>query len=164
MSFATPDLCDAFEGNADAELRVVEPMFNAFGGRSAFSGRIVTLKLFEDNSLVREALGEPGQGKVLVVDGGGSLRCALVGDQLGELAVKNGWQGIVVYGCIRDSAVIDGQDIGVRALDTHPRKSVKKGAGDRDLAVTFGGVTFRPGEWLYADTDGIVVSRIPLVA
>ena len=164
MSFATPDLCDAYDGNADAELSVVEPMFNAFGGRSAFSGRIATLKLFEDNSLVREALGEPGQGKVLVVDGGGSLRCALVGDQLGELAVKNGWEGIVVYGSIRDSAVIDGQDIGVRALDTHPRKSVKKGAGDRDLTVTFGGVSFRPGEWLYADADGIVVSRIPLVA
>lgn len=158
MSFATCDLCDEFDGKAEYGLRVVDPMFRAYGGHLAFSGRIATLKLFEDNSLVRERLGEPGEGRVLVVDGGGSLRCALVGDQLGELAVKNGWSGIVVYGCIRDSAAIAAQAIGIRALNTHPRKSVKTGVGQRDVSVTFGGVTFVPGEWLYADADGIIVA------
>lgn len=162
MTFATCDLCDNFDGKPEYNLRVVEPMFAAYGGRLEFSGEIVTLKLFEDNSLVREVLAEPGQGKVLVVDGGGSMRCALVGDQLGALAVKNGWEGIVVYGCIRDSAVIETQEIGIRALDTHPRKSVKKGVGDRNLPVTFGGVTFTPGEWLYADADGVLVAARPL--
>jgi regulator of ribonuclease activity A len=162
MSFATPDLCDQFCDLEDFELRVVEPMFQSFGSNETFCGQIATLKVFEDNSLVRDMLSEPGAGKVLVVDGGGSLRCALVGDQLGKLAVDNGWVGIVVNGCIRDSVVIDTQAIGVRAIDTHPKKSVKKGAGDRNIAVTFGGVTFRPDEWLYADADGVVVSCRPL--
>ena len=124
MSFATCDLCDDFDGKPEYGLRVVEPMFRIYGGAPAFAGPIATLKVFEDNSLVRERLGEPGEGRVLVIDGGGSRRCALVGDQLGELAVKNRWAGIVVYGCIRDSAVIAQQAIGVRALDTHPKKSV----------------------------------------
>jgi regulator of ribonuclease activity A len=163
MSFATCDLCDEFDGKADYDLRVVAPMFKRYGGKTQFSGQIETLKVFEDNSLVREALASPGAGKVLVIDGGGSLRCALVGDQLGELGVKNGWAGIVVWGCIRDSAVIDRQAIGVRALDTNPRKSIKKGAGDRNIAVTFGGVTFTSGDWLYADVDGVIVSAKPLV-
>ncbi|MDA0189355.1 MAG: ribonuclease E activity regulator RraA [Proteobacteria bacterium] len=164
MSFKTPDLLDDNEDKArSGSVRVVTPMFKRYGGRSAFSGRIVTLKLFEDNSLVREAFGENGQGKVLVIDGGGSLRCALVGDQLALLAHRNGWEGVIVYGCIRDSVDINGIDLGVRALDTHPLKSVKKGAGDREIAVTFGGVTFRPGEWIYADEDGIVVSEAPLL-
>ncbi len=162
MSFKTPDLCDDFENDASAELRVVDPLFRAYGGRPAFAGQIATLKLFEDNSLVREALGEDGQGKVLVVDGGGSLRCALVGDQLAALAVKNGWAGIVVYGCIRDTPDMAAMDLGLRALNTHPKKSVKKGAGDRNQPVTFGGVTFVPGQWLYADQDGIVVAAKPL--
>lgn len=163
MSFKTPDLCDQFETELGKTLRVVAPMFQRYGARAAFSGQIVTLKLFEDNSLVRNALGEPGQGKVLVVDGSGSLRCALVGDQLAILAQKNGWEGIVVYGCIRDSADINGIDIGVRALDTHPQKSIKKGIGDLNIAVSFGGVTFNPGEYLYADEDGVLVSVKPLL-
>lgn len=163
MSFKTPDLCDEFESELGKTLRVVAPMFQRYGGRTSFSGEIVTLKIFEDNSLVREAFGENGKGKVLVIDGGGSLRCALVGDQLAILAARNGWDGIVVYGCIRDSADINGIDIGVRALDTHPQKSIKKGVGDRNIAVTFGGVTFNPGEWLYADEDGVLVSAKPLV-
>ena len=100
---------------------------------------------------------------MLVIDGGGSLRCALVGDQLAILAAKNAWAGVVVYGCIRDSADINGIDIGVRALNTHPQKSIKKGVGDRNIAVTFGGVTFTPGEWLYADEDGVLVSAKPLL-
>ena len=163
MTFKTPDLLDNNEaGIRNGSVRVVSPMFRPYGGRPVFSGQIVTLKLFEDNSLVREALAADGHGKVLVIDGGGSLRCALVGDQLAILANANGWEGIVVYGCIRDSGDIGGIDLGLCALDTHPLKSVKKGAGDRDLAVIFGGVTFRPGEWIYVDGDGIVVSEQPL--
>ena len=162
MTFKTPDLCDQFEADLGKTVRVVAPMFKHYGNRKSFSGQIVTLKLFEDNSLVRTAFGEDGNGKVLVIDGGGSLRCALVGDQLAILAQKNGWEGVVVYGCIRDSGDINGIDIGVRALDTHPQKSIKKNVGDRDIAVTFGGVTFHPGEYLYADEDGILVSATPL--
>ncbi len=159
MDFQTADLCDKYEDQVRAgQVRVAEPMFHSFGGRDAFHGRIATLKLFEDNSLVRKALEAPGDGRVLVIDGGGSLRCALVGDQLAALGVKNGWAGIIVYGCIRDSAAIEDMDIGVLALDTHPLKSIKKGAGEADIAVTFGGTTYRPGEWLYADADGLLVS------
>lgn len=162
MTFKTPDLCDANEADLGKTVRVVAPMFRSYGARPAFSGEIVTLKIFEDNTLVREVFNEPGQGKVLVIDGGGSLRCALVGDQLAILANKNGWEGVVVYGCIRDSGDINGIDIGFRALATHPQKTVKKGVGDRQLPVTFGGVTFHPGEWLYADEDGVIVSSHPL--
>lgn len=158
MTFKTPDLCDEFEAQLGKTVRVVAPMFQRYGGRSSFSGEIVTLKVFEDNSLVREAFAANGQGKVLVIDGGGSMRCALVGDQLAILAHKNGWEGVIVYGCIRDSADINGIDIGIRALNTHPQKSIKKGVGDRDIAVTFGGVTFNPGDTIYADEDGVLVS------
>jgi regulator of ribonuclease activity A len=154
MEYLTTDLCDAHED----KVRVVEPMFNSFGGKAAFYGQIATLKLFEDNSLVRKAVESPGNGRVLVIDGGGSLRRALVGDQLAALAVKNAWAGIVVYGCIRDSRAIGEMDIGVLALDTHPMKTLKQNVGDADLPVTFGGVTFIPGEWLYADEDGMIVS------
>lgn len=163
MSFKTPDLCDQYEAELGKTVRVLAPMFKRYGARTAFSGEIVTLKIFEDNTLVREIFNEPGQGKVLVIDGGGSLRCALVGDQLAILANKNGWEGVVVYGCIRDSGDINGIDIGVRALDTHPQKTVKKGVGDRHLPLNFGGVTFHPGEYLYADEDGILVSSKPLL-
>ncbi|HMV18081.1 MAG TPA: ribonuclease E activity regulator RraA [Zoogloea sp.] len=159
MTFQTTDLCDANEG----KVRVVAPMFRSFGGKTRFAGPISTLKVFEDNSLVRSALETAGAGRVLVVDGGGSMRCAMVGDQLAALGVKNGWAGIVVYGCIRDSGPIAGMDIGVFALGTHPQKSVKKGAGDQDIPVTFGGVTFVPGHWLYADEDGVIVADAPLV-
>ncbi len=160
----TTDLLDNNEALIEQQqLRVVAPMFQRYGGKAAFAGNIVTLKLFEDNSLVRAVLGESGAGKVLVVDGGGSLRCALLGDQLAELAVKNGWEGVVVYGCIRDSAAINALPLGVRALNTHPLKTVKKNVGERDVPVTFGGVTFKPGEWLCADEDGVIVSTQPLV-
>lgn len=158
MNFLTTDLCDAHED----KVRVVDPMFNSFGGREAFFGQVSTLKLFEDNSLVRKALESPGAGRVLVVDGGGSLRRALVGDQLAALGVKNGWAGIVVYGCIRDSRAIGEMDIGVFAIDTHPMKTVKKNVGETDIPVTFGGVTFTPGDWLYADDDGVIVSTTRL--
>ena len=163
MTFKTPDLCDEFECELGKTLRVVAPMFQRYGSRSSFSGEIVTLKIFEDNSLVREAFAEDGKGKVLVIDGGGSLRCALVGVQFAILAQKNGWEGVIVYGCIRDSGDINGIDIGVRALNTHPQKSIKKGVGDRSITVTFGGVTFVPGEYLYADEDGVLVSGKALI-
>jgi regulator of ribonuclease activity A len=159
MEIQTADLCDANEGN----VQVVSPMFRSYGARRAFGGRIATLKVFEDNSLVRATLEQPGDGKVLVVDGGGSMRCALVGDQLALLAVKNGWAGVIVYGCIRDSNAIGAMDLGVFALGTHPLKSIKKGAGDRDIVVSFGGVTFTPGQYLYADEDGVIVSPVPLL-
>jgi regulator of ribonuclease activity A len=159
MTFQTADLCDAHEGRT----RVLAPMFRSFGGRRAFGGAIATLKVFEDNSLVRSALEGPGQGRVLVVDGGGSQRCALVGDQLALLGVKNGWSGVIVYGCIRDSRPIGEMDLGVFALATHPLKSIKKGVGDMDVPVTFGGVTFVPGHYVYADEDGVIVSDLPLL-
>jgi regulator of ribonuclease activity A len=154
MSFTTADLYDQHEG----KVQVALPLFRDYGGRKVFGGRIATVRVFEDNSLVRTALSEQGQGKVLVIDGGESLRCALVGDLLAQLGKDHGWEGIIVSGCIRDSLVIAGIDIGVKALGTNPRKSVKKGAGDRDVPVTFAGITFNPGDYVYADTDGILVA------
>lgn len=159
MTFLTTDLCDANEG----KIQVVAPIFQIYGGVKIFQGAISTVKVFEDNVLVREALAKDGTGKVLVIDGGGSLRCALVGGLIAELAHKNHWAGIVVYGCIRDSEEMARIQIGVRALNVHPLKSVKKGAGDVDIAVTLGGVTFVPGHFLYADADGVIVSAIPLL-
>ena len=158
MSFLTTDLCDANEDR----VRVVEPMFSSFGGRDSFHGRIATLKLFEDNSLVRKTLESPGSGRVLVIDGGGSLRRALVGDQLAALAVKNSWAGMVVYGCIRDSRAIGGMDFGVLARDADPMKTRDLNPGEADLPVAFGGVTFISGVWLYADEDGVIVSATAL--
>ncbi len=134
-------------------------MFNDYGGNKQFSGPAATVKVFEDNSLVRGALEEPGEGKVLVVEGGASMRCALLGDMLAELGIKNGWAGVIVYGCIRDSGVIAEMKIGVKALNTNPRKSVKKGAGERDVSVSFADITIEPGDYIYADVDGIVVSK-----
>ncbi len=164
MSFQTADLLDTHESLiASGQLRVVSPMFRSYGGRLSFGGKIRTLKLFEDNSLVRSALSQAGEGAVLVVDGGGSLRCALLGDQLAELAVNNGWSGVVVYGCIRDARAIASMNLGVFALATHPLKSIKKNVGEPDIPLTFGGVSFVPGEWLYADEDGVIVSPEPLV-
>lgn len=157
--FLTTDLCDEFSN----QLQIATPMFQAYGGSARFSGIIHTLKVFEDNSLVREVLSQNGQGRVLVVDGGGSLRCALLGDQIAELAVKNEWAGVVIYGCIRDSEAINALPIGVRALNTHPLKSVKKGVGDDNIPVTFAGVTFRPNDYIYVDPDGIITSTTPLL-
>ena len=163
MELHTTDLLDGHEDQVRlGQVRIVAPMFKSFGGRHAFDGAISTLKLFEDNSLVRTTVGQPGKGRVLVIDGGGSMRCALVGDQLAQLAVDNGWNGLVVYGCIRDSRALAAMDVGVFALGTHPLKSVKRNAGEADIPVCFGGVTFVPGEHIYADDDGIIVSRSPL--
>lgn len=155
MSTLTTDLCDS---HADA-VQVADPVFRDFGGRMAFHGPILTVKLFEDNSLVRAALEQPGESRVLVVDGGGSLRCALVGDQLAALGQRNGWAGLVVYGCVRDTAELANIDIGIKALAAHPLRSVKRGQGERDVSVRFAGVTFRSGQYLYADTDGLIVAE-----
>lgn len=160
MTFKTADLLDA---NEDKPLQVVQPGFYNYGGRSRFAGEIVTLKIYEDNSLVRELVAADGTGKVLVVDGGGSTRCALLGDMLAEKAVKNGWSGIVVYGLIRDSVDIGQMPLGVKALGTLPLKSVKRGVGLRDVVVRFHDVTFTPGHYLYADEDGMIVSPVPLL-
>lgn len=154
MSFKTADLCDEHSDN----LQICEPGFSSFGGRSRFYGPIATIKCFEDNSLVREAVGEEGRGRVLVVDGGGSRRCAMLGDLLAKKAVDNGWAGVIMNGLIRDSADIAKMDLGVMALGTHPLKSVKKGVGERDVSVRFAGVVFTPGKFVYADEDGIVCS------
>lgn len=156
--YVTPDLCDAYP----ELVQVVEPMFSNFGGRDSFGGEIVTIKCFEDNSLVKEQADQPGTGKVLVVDGGGSLRRALLGDMIAEKAAKNGWEGLLIYGCIRDVDVIAQTDLGVQALASHPMKTDKRGIGDLNVAVTFAGVTFRPGEYVYADNNGVIVSPSPL--
>mgnify|MGYP003477744993 FL=1 len=158
MHYITPDLCDAYPDL----IQVVEPMFSNFGGRDSFGGQIVTVKCFEDNSRVKELAELDGSGKVLVVDGGGSLRCALLGDMIAERAAHNGWQGVVIYGCVRDVDVLAQTDLGVQALASHPLRSNRRGAGDLDLAVTFAGVTFRPGEYVYADNNGIIISASPL--
>ena len=154
MSTPTADLYDENE----ELVSVAEPMFADFGGNIAFSGPIATLKCYEDNSLVRKRLGEAGEGRVLVVDGGGSIRCALLGDKLAQLAVDNGWAGLVIFGCIRDSAVIAEMDLGVKALATVPRKSVKRDQGLEEIPVEFAGVRFEPAHFLYADEDGILIA------
>lgn len=158
MQYVTPDLCDAYPDLVE----VVEPMFMNLGGRDSFGGEIVTIKCFEDNSLVKEEVDKPGAGKVMVVDAGGSMRCAMLGDMLAEKAVKNGWEGVIMYGCIRDVDVIAELDLGVQALGTHPKKSEKKGIGEYQVPVAFGGVTFVPGDYLYADNNGVIVSPEPL--
>ncbi len=156
MSLLTTDLCD----NHPDKVRVAEPLtFKDYGGTKLFHGQIETVKCFEDNSLVRKALEQNGEGKVLVVDGGGSMRCALLGDMLGELGVKNKWNGIVIYGCIRDSAAMATLQLGVKALATIPLKSNKRNEGQQNISVRFAGVDFVPGEFLYADEDGIIVSK-----
>lgn len=151
----TADICDTHA----AAVAVADPVFTSYGGRECFGGPVSTLRVHEDNVLVRAAVEEPGNGRVLVVDGGGSLRCALLGDMLATLAADNGWSGVLVHGCIRDSLEIGGIDVGVMALATNPLKSRKAGVGERDGIVAFAGVEFRPGWYVYADSDGILVSE-----
>jgi regulator of ribonuclease activity A len=160
MTFATTDLCDDHpQLLEDGRLCVLPPVFKHFGQRVKFCGRVTTLKVFEDNALVRSTLEAPGNGNVLVIDGGGSLRRALVGGQLALLAQDNGWAGIVVDGCVRDSDEINACDIGVRALAAHPQKSSKKGVGERNVRVSICGVAVTPGDWIYADADGVLVAQ-----
>lgn len=154
MTKLTADLCDEFA----AEIQVAEPVFRIYGGRRRFGGQVVTLRVFEDNSILRTSLEEPGLGRVLVVDGGASKRCALLGGNIAQLASENGWAGVVINGCIRDRAEVDLTDIGIRALNTCPRKSAKQGLGDKDVDLEFAGLEVSPGDYLVADEDGIVVS------
>lgn len=154
----TADLYDKY----GSELTICSPVFIDYGGNKSFHGQIRTLKCFEDNSKVREMLSEPGNSQVLVVDAGGSLRCAMLGDILAQMAVDNGWSGVVMNGCIRDSAEIGKMPLGVKALATHPAKSEKRGIGEMDVPVSFACVDFIPGDFLYADSDGIVLSKQPL--
>ena len=158
MNIATPDLCDAYPDL----VRVLEPIFKNYGGRSSFGGEIVTVKCFEDNSVVKESADKPGNGKVMVVDGGGSLKKALLGDLIAETALNNEWEGFIIYGCIRDVEPIGKMRIGVKALNSIPLKTQRKGVGDLNVQIKFGGVTFNPGEYVYADTTGIIVSSMQL--
>ena len=153
MVTATADLLD--EHGDDAAVCILP--LHSFGGRRAFSGEIRTVRCHEDNVVLKRTLGDPGDGRVLVVDGGGSLRCALVGDMIGALARDSGWVGIVINGCVRDVDALGQLDVGVLALGSNPRPSAKDGAGEVDVPVDFGGVTFRPGATLHADADGVVV-------
>ena len=155
---STPDLCDQYP----ELVQVLEPMLSNFGGREQFWGQIVTVKCFEDNSVVKQLVGTAGEGRVIVVDAGGSLRRACLGDMLAEQASQNGWAGLVIYGCIRDIDQIMATDIGVQALGVHPMKTERKGIGEQNIAVSFGGVTFHPGEYLYADNNGVIVAAQPL--
>ena len=157
--FSTPDLLDNFS----AEAQVLTPLLRNFGGKKSFHGAVVTVKCHEDNSLVKEQLEQAGEDKVLVVDGGGSLRCALLGDLLAKKAMDNGWQGLLIYGCIRDVDEIGQMNLGVQALAPMPLKSVRKGQGDLNIPVSFAGVTFKPGDVVYADNNGVIVASRVLV-
>lgn len=155
MSVSTADLYD----DRGEELQSVARQFLSLGGRTAFSGPIRTVRCFEDNVVLKSVLSSPGDGAVLVVDGGGSLKRALMGDMIAELAVDNGWSGVLINGAVRDRAALAQLPLGVKALGSNPRKSVKEGAGDKDLEVKFDDVTFRPGAMVYCDEDGILVER-----
>jgi regulator of ribonuclease activity A len=158
MAFKTADLYDHYE----TQVRVCDPIFRDFGGRRAFAGAVVTAKCFEDNTQIKALLAEPGVGRVLVADAGGSLRCAMLGDLIAASAVAQGWAGVILFGCVRDTDELAGMELGVKALAANPRKSQRRGEGQRDLAVSFAGVSFAPGDWVYADADGILVAAARL--
>ena len=158
MSWTTPDLCDAHP-----DVGVAEPLFRGFGGRAAFGGRIRTIRTFEDNSKVRELVAEDGRGCVLVVDGGGSLRRALLGDQIAANAVTHGWSGFLIFGCVRDVDALAALPLGVQALASHPMKTDKRGLGDVDVPVAFAGLSIAPGDWVYADANGVIVAKARLL-
>lgn len=155
--FSTCDLCDVHKGDASGTFRVLPPVFREFGARARFAGEVVTVQCFEDNSLVKQRLEQPGEGRVLVVDGAGSLRRALLGGNIGAAAARNGWAGVVIDGCVRDVAELAGCDVGIRALAAMPLPTERRQQGIADLPVRVQGVWVRPGEWLCADEDGIVV-------
>lgn len=171
LTFSTCDLCDAHKGDSTGDFRVLPPVFRDYGAVQKFAGPVVTVKCFEDNTLVKAAVDSPGyletpQGrvaKVLVVDGGGSLRKALLGGNLGAAAARNGWAGVVIDGCVRDTAELATQAVGIRALASMPMPTEKRQQGQADVAVQVQGVWVRPGDWLYADEDGIVVAAKALV-
>ena len=155
MNETTCDISDQLH----PDVQYLEPVYKSYGGKTSFSGRIVTVKCYEDNSLVEEALKSNGKNSILVVDAGGSMNCAMLGDKRAADAIKNEWEGILVHGLIRDSATIKGMEIGILALGVCPLKSIKNGVGDSNLIVNFSGITFTPGEYLYADEDGVIVIK-----
>lgn len=156
MSTSTADLYDERPDLVSCSLQLRQ-----FGGRTRFEGRVATIRCHQDNALAKARLATPGQGRVLVVDGGGSLETALMGDLIAASAVENGWAGVVIHGCVRDSAALAELDLGIKALGTNPRKSAKAGAGEEDVPVEFGGVRFEPGAYLWSDEDGILVTAGP---
>jgi regulator of ribonuclease activity A len=156
-SLVTGDLCDAHKADASGAFRVLAPVFRDYGKRVRFAGAVSTVRCFEDNTVVKAALEAPGAGRVLVVDGGGSLRRALIGGNIAAAAVKNGWAGVVIDGCVRDSAELAACEIGIRALALIPMPTERRGQGERDVVVQVGGARIAPGEWLVADEDGIVM-------
>jgi len=155
MNYVTPDLCDQYP----ELVRVFEPIFTNYGGKTSFGGEVVTIKCYEDNSLVKEQAGTDGSGKVLVVDGGGSLRKALLGDMIAENAVKNNWEGIIIFGCIRDVDAILALDLGVQAINSIPLKTEKRGIGDLNIPLQFAGVSVQPGQFIYADNNRVIVAN-----
>jgi regulator of ribonuclease activity A len=157
--FSTPDLSD---DHADI-VRILDPVFNNYGRKKVFCGEVVTVKCFEDNSIVKELASKDGKGKVMVVDGGGSLRKALLGDMIAENAMKNNWEGFVINGCIRDVDIVSELNLGVKALNVIPLKTEKRGIGDLNVAVAFAGQSIMPGEYIYADNNGILVSNKKLI-
>ena len=161
---ATCDLCDAHKGDSDGAFRVLPPLFRDFGRRAAFHGPVSTVKCFEDNSMVKAAVESPGRGRVLVVDGAGSLRRALLGGNLGAAAAKNGWAGLVIDGAVRDVAELAQCELGIRALAAMPLPTERRDQGQRDVVLQIRGVWVRPGDWLYADADGIVLMAQPATA
>jgi regulator of ribonuclease activity A len=161
---STCDLCDAHKGDTDGSFRVLPPVFRDFGRRLAFHGPVSTVKCFEDNSMVKAAVESPGRGRVLVVDGAGSLRRALLGGNLGAAAVKNGWAGLVIDGAVRDVAELAQCELGIRALAAVPLPTERRDQGQRDVVLQIRGVWVRPGDWLYADADGIVLMAQPAAA
>ena len=164
LQFATCDLCDTYKNDASGNFRVLPPVFKDFGQHTKFSGEVVTLKCFEDNTLVKAAVDSAGDGRVLVVDGGASLRRALLGGNLGAAAAKNNWADVVIDGCVRDVAELAQSAVGIRALAAMPLPTEKRGEGQRDVPIQIQGVWVRPGDWLYADEDGIVVMPAPTAA
>lgn len=162
VTFQTCDLCDAHKQDDSGAFRVLPPVFQHFGGSPRFAGVVVTVKCWEDNSLVKQALDAVGEGRVLVVDGGGSLRKALVGGNLAAAAARNGWAGVLVYGCVRDAAELRAAAVGVVALGLMPMPTEKRGEGQANVVVDIAGVKVQPGDWLYADEDGVVLSRAAL--
>ena len=160
MFIPTCDLCDRYPD----QIQMATPMLRHFGGRSQFCGRIATVKCHEDNVLIREAAVEPGEGRVMVIDGGGSLRSALVGDGVASWALDHGWAGMVIFGCVRDIVALAKVDIGVMALNVSPWQPGKRREGVRDIPVTFADVRFVPGDYLWADADGIITAAEPFGA
>lgn len=155
MPHSLPDICDLYSD----DISVFDPVFRDFGGKQRFCGEVVTIKCFEDNSLVAETVREPGHGRVIVVDGGGSLRRALLGDLLATAAVENGWEGLVVHGCVRDVEILATLDLGVKALAPCPVRTDKRGDGQRDVPLRFAGAQMEPGHYLYADANGVIVAK-----